>query len=167
MTKLMPPWRSVEEPKFEQTWTFGTKDTQWMLGYWNSLRGGRICPKLSDVDLLSVHQQARHMTVKDSIDGGSDFLVRFWGTELTSFLKCDPTGQRLSVYFPPASAESALETHRLALTGDMPVRRWGDSQFPDRGMAKFEMILLPLENAAGERAHVITLCTFNWIKQDQ
>lgn len=162
MTTLLPPSQSTEGPFIEQTWDFKSEETQWMLDYWNTLRGDRICPKWSDVDLLSIHQQARSISVKDAVDGGADFVVRFWGTELAAFLKCDPTGQKISAYFPPSSVASALETHRLALMSDTPVRRWGDSQYPDRELAKFEMILLPLENTAGERAHVITLSTFRW-----
>lgn len=160
MTKTMPP-RSVDGPFTEWTLSFESKEARWMLDYWNSLRGARGCPKWSDVDLLSVHRQARYMTVKDAMDGGTDFFVRFWGTELANILKSDPTRRKLSAYFPPESAARAIETHRLALTGDMPVRHWGDSQRHRRGMAKFEMILLPLENAAGARAHVITLTKFN------
>jgi hypothetical protein len=154
--------RSVEGPHTEQTWDFTSADANWMLDYWNSLRGNNARPKWSDIDLMAVYQYARAMTVKDAIDDGKDFFVRFWGAELTEFLQYEATGKKLSEYYPERTVESALETHRLALFGDKPVRRWGDSQFPNRGLAKFEMIHLPLDNDAGERAHIITLTTFAW-----
>lgn len=160
------PILPVEGPFTEQTWEFKSADARWILDYWNKLRGERPRPKWKDVDLLDIYKIARLMTVKDAIDGGEDFLVRYWGAEITKFLKFEATGKRLSKYYPASDVESALKTHRLALLGDSPVRRWGDSQFPDRGLAKFEMIHLPLDNDAGERAHVMTFTTFKWDSGD-
>jgi len=162
MTEEIMGLHSIEGPFFEQTWEFESVDARWMLDYWQTLRGDRLRPAWSDIDLLKIYDHARAMTVKDAVDGGEDFRVRFWGTELTEFLEYDATGKRLSEYYPKSDVASILDTHRLALLGDKPVRRWGNSQYPGRGMAKFEMIHLPLDNNAGEPSHVITLTTFKW-----
>jgi len=156
--------QSVDDSLFEQTWEFESDDAQWMLDYWQTTRSDRPRPAWSDIDLLKVYDHARAMTVKDAVNGGEDFLVRFWGTELAEFLEYDATGKLLSEYYPKSDVASILDTHRLALFGDIPVRRCGNSRYPERGMAKFEMIHLPLDNDAGEPSHVITLTTFKWAK---
>ncbi len=162
MTIQTLPIQSVDGPFTEPTWDFQSDDVCWLLDYWEKLRGDQPCPRWTDVDLMEIYHSARAMTVKDAVDDGTDFLVRFWGTELTKFLTYDATGKKMSEYYPQSDVENALMAHRLALLGDTPVRRWGDSQFPDRGLAQFEMIHLPLNNDNGERTHVITLTTFSW-----
>lgn len=153
---------SVEGPFTEQTWEFESPNVLWMLNYWKNLRGDRARPTWSDIDLLAIHKYARAMTVKDAIDDGADFLVRYWGTELSEYLKYDATGKRVSEYYPKPGLAVALETHQLALLGNTPTRRWGSSMFSDHGMMKIEMIHLPLDNDAGKPAHVITLSSFGW-----
>jgi hypothetical protein len=154
----------LDGPFAEQTWDYESPDLVWLLDYWNSLRGDLPCPAWSAFDLLSIHKRARFMTVKDATDDGEDFLVRFWGTGLVSVLEYDGTGKRMSEYFPDINASNMLESHQLALRGDVPVRRWGVSQFPNQDYTTFEMIHLPLINDVGERAHVITLTAFKAIE---
>lgn len=53
-----------------------------------------------------------------------------------------------------------LAAHQLALSGDIPVRRWGTSQYPERDHVSFDTILLPLDNDDGEPAHVMSMAVF-------
>jgi len=154
---------AVEGPFTEQTWEFTTPELRWMLDHWTEKRGGRRCPRWRDIDLPSIYQHAPKIVVKDAVDGGRDFRVRFWGTEITEWLRFDATGRLLSEYFPAAGRDAVLEAHRLALTGNAPVRRWGISAYPERGYIAFETIELPLENDAGERAHIISMAIYRMI----
>ena len=101
------------------------------------------------------------MTVKDAINNGEDFFVRFWGTGIVDVLNYDASGKKISEYYPIPNAAEMIEHHRLALLGDVPVRRWGNSLFPNRDFIKYEIIQLPLSNDKGERAHVLTLTAFS------
>ena len=150
----------VEGPFVEQTWEFHAPDLLWMLAYWDQRRGGRPCPRWRDIDLPAIYAYAPKIVVKDAIDGGRDFRVRFWGTDTADWLRFDATGKYLSEYFPAVGRDRILEAHRLALHGDIPVRRTGLSVYPDRSYVTFETIDLPLENDAGERAHIISMSRY-------
>ena len=112
-----------------------------------------------------MYKHAPNIVVKDAIDGGRDFRVRFWGTAVTEWLRHDATGRLLSDYFPAGGRAQILEAHRLALLGDTPVRRWGVSVYPDRGYVAFETITLSLANDAGERAHIISMSLYRMINE--
>lgn len=154
-------YQTQEGPFVEQTWQFEAPEVQWALDYWMGLRGNRQCPCWSEIDLFSYYKYARLMTIKDAINSGEDFLVRFWGTGIVDVLKYDASGKKLSEYYPAPYSAEMIEQHRLALLGDMPIRRWGNSLFPNREYIKYEIIQLPLSNDMGERAHVLTLTAFS------
>lgn len=160
-----PHLDAVEGPFAEQTWEFTTPALRWLLDHWLDKRGGRDCPRWRDIDLPSMYKHAPNIVVKDAVDGGRDFRVRFWGTAVTEWLRLDATGKLLSEYFPAAGREQILEAHRLALTGDMPIRRWGVSVYPDRSYVAFETITLPLANDAEERAHIISMSLYRMVDE--
>lgn len=148
---------SIEGPFVEETWDFEAADLQWMLNYWREKRGDRTCPRWRDIDLPAIYEYVPKIVVKDAVDGGRDFKVRFWGTEVTEWLQFDGTGKKVGDYFPEASRQITLNAHIRALNSDIPIRRWGVSVYPDRHYVAFETIDLPLENDAGERAHIISM----------
>jgi hypothetical protein len=160
-----PHLDTVEGPFTEQTWDFTTPALRWLLDHWLDKRGDRDCPRWRDIDLPSMYKYAPNIVVKDAIDGGRDFRVRYWGTAVTEWLRLDATGKLLSEYFPAAGRDRILESHRLALTGDMPIRRWGVSVYPERSYVAFETITLPLANDAGERAHIISMSLYRMINE--
>ncbi|PIW27628.1 MAG: hypothetical protein COW30_09750 [Rhodospirillales bacterium CG15_BIG_FIL_POST_REV_8_21_14_020_66_15] len=155
--------QAVEGPFTEQTWDFTVPEFRWLLDYWVAKRGARPCPRWRDIDLPALYKFAPNIVVKDAVEGGRDFRVRFWGTEITEWLRFDATGRFLSEYFPAAGREGILTAHRMALTGDMPVRRWGVSVYPERNYVAFECIDLPLEDDAGGRAHLLSMCLYRMI----
>tara|TARA_R110001592_G_scaffold121569_2_gene327369 strand:- start:404 stop:922 length:519 start_codon:yes stop_codon:yes gene_type:complete len=160
-----PHLDTVEGPFAEQTWDFTTPALRWLLDHWLDKRGDRDCPSWRDIDLPSMYKYAPNIVVKDAIDGGRDFRVRYWGTAVTEWLRLDATGKLLSEYFPATGRDRILESHRLALTGDMPVRRWGVSVYPERSYVAFETITLPLANDVGERAHIISMSLYRMINE--
>lgn len=155
----------VDGPYLEQTWTFERPELKALLDYWMGRRGDRSCPRWRDIELPVIYQHAPHIVVRDAIDGGDDFVNRFWGTQITEWLRFDGTARRLSEYFPKAGLDAILTAHRLALFGDTPVRRWGTSVYPQRDYVAFETIDLPLENDAGERAHILSMSRYRTINR--
>lgn len=145
---------------FEQTQSFDAWELRWLLEYWQGLCDGPNCPRLIDVGLPAIVRQAPKIIVRDAIDGGRDFVNRFWGSELRSWLGFDGTGQRISEYFPRHACDAMLESQRLALTSDMPVRRWGVTAYPQPNPATYEAIDLPLADDDGARAHVLSMYVY-------
>lgn len=145
---------------FEQSREFDAWELRWLLDYWQGLCRDRDCPRLIDVGLPEIVRQAPKIIVRDAIDGGRDFVNRFWGSELRAWLGFDGTGKKVSAYYPAETLKSMLDAHRLALTGDMPVRRWGVTAYPGANMATFEAIDLPLADDLGARAHVLSMYVY-------
>ena len=145
---------------FEQTQSFDAWELRWLLEYWQGLCDGRSCPRLIDVGLPAIVRQAPKIIVRDAIDGGRDFVNRFWGSELRTWLGFDGTGQRISEYFPRHARDAMLESQRLALTSDMPVRRWGVTAYARPNPATYEAIDLPLADDDGARAHVLSMYVY-------
>lgn len=145
---------------FEQTQSFDAWELRWLLEYWQSLCDGPNCPRLVDVGLPAIVRQAPKIIVRDAIDGGRDFVNRFWGSELRTWLGFDGTGQRISEYFPRHAREAMLKSQRLALTSDMPVRRWGVTAYARPNPATYEAIDLPLADDVGARAHVLSMYVY-------
>jgi len=61
--------------------------------YWNIKRGNRRFPAWTDIDLLDLWKIASCLIVKDVIDGGIDFLNRYWGTQVALRAGFDATGK--------------------------------------------------------------------------
>lgn len=154
----------LEGPFVEQTWEFERPEFRELLDYWKDRRQDRAAPRWRDVDLLAVYRLAPFITVKDALDGGTDFRNRYWGTQVAEWLRFDGTGRRLSDYFPKATLPATLAAHRLALHSDMPVRRWGVSAYPKRDHVAFEVITLALEDDAGNRAHLLSMSHYQTIE---
>lgn len=153
------------EPKsatfyFEQSSEFDAWELRWLLDYWQGLCGDRDCPRLIDVGLPEIVRQAPKIIVRDAVDGGRDFVNRFWGSEMRAWLGFDGTGRKLTDYYPAAALKPMLDAHRLALTGDLPVRRWGITAYPKANMATFEAIDLPLADDMNRRAHVLSMYVY-------
>ncbi|MEQ9681687.1 MAG: hypothetical protein RLO49_03175, partial [Rhodospirillales bacterium] len=53
-----------------------------------------------------------------------------------------------------------LESQRLALTSDLPVRRWGITAYAQPNMPTYEAIDLPLADDDGARAHVLSMYVY-------
>jgi hypothetical protein len=71
--------------------------------YWRELRGARAMPSWSDVDMMSLPLEVvPWCSVIDVVEGGQDFVVRFWGTERVRLQAMDYTGRSVEDFRPPA-----------------------------------------------------------------
>ncbi|MEK9671252.1 MAG: hypothetical protein VW268_01945 [Rhodospirillaceae bacterium] len=75
--------KAREGPFVEQTWEFKDPQLWELLEYWQANRSGRPRPKWRNIKLPDLYRLAPQMTIKDAIDGGRDFMNRFWGTAMT------------------------------------------------------------------------------------
>ncbi|MBT6094530.1 MAG: PAS domain-containing protein [Rhodospirillaceae bacterium] len=70
--------------------------------YWNEMRGGRVFPSWPEVDMMALPLAiVPWCSVVDVVEGGKDFIIRFWGTERVRLLGVDYTGHRVSEFRSP------------------------------------------------------------------
>lgn len=75
----------------------GSEDLSRALILWESWCDGREAPAWPDIDLPSIPAALLPLTtVVDVIDGGQDYVYRYWGSGLTKLYGRDETGCNLS-----------------------------------------------------------------------
>lgn len=134
-----------------------------LLGYWNDLRRGRPMPDRSDIRPEGLVRFLPSLAIVETIDGGSDFRFRLFGTVLAEYTGVDRTGERFSqLEKAPGSPLSTEETRerwisiaRTAFALTRPVffklRRAGT----DRAAPELHGIVLPLSTGAADIGQVI------------
>ena len=113
-------------------------------------------PGWPDVELMDLYKIAHSMLVQDIIDGGRDFYIRYWGTEMTTALGFDASGRLLGDLEPPEMTKYIFVRYReLVATG----RNWfvsGALEYvPNKEYKTFEVVHLPLWDNAGTISHIV------------
>ena len=77
--------------------SLGSPEMLRMLDIWDDWRAGRPAPAWRDVVLMDIPRSLSKMAaVVDVLDGGADFVYRYWGPGLTELFGRDETGTRIS-----------------------------------------------------------------------
>lgn len=118
-------------------------------------------PGWPDVELMDVYKIAPSIVVRDVLDGGWDFRIRFWGTEMAVALEFDATGMLLSEIDPPEMIDVVrCRYDEMMATG----RSWAVSgvltYVPNKDYKTFELVHLPLWDNAGTVSHIIS--SYDW-----
>jgi len=134
-----------------------------LLDYWRSKASGAAPPAWTDIDLVELSDIARFIAVCDPVDGGRDFVARFFGTGIVDIFGFDRTGKTVTEGFAPERVEMVVERHRLPLTTGRPARVVGylTAVGKDYPFA-FEACYLPLLGKSGDVAHVISAYDFDY-----
>jgi hypothetical protein len=73
-----------------------------LLSYWESLCQGRFAPAWNEFHLDQVDPAILpRCTVVDVVDGGANYIYRFWGTARTKLLGYDLSGKSINAFRPP------------------------------------------------------------------
>ena len=81
--------------------------------HWRSVKGDRLAPKWSDIDLLAMPSDLIfRICVVDVKQDPLDFVYRFWGTDITDMHKYDLTGKSIQNLTPPSYADCLMEQYR-------------------------------------------------------
>lgn len=81
--------------------------------HWHAVKGDRLAPKWSDIDLLEVPSKLLpRICVVDVLQGPLDFVYRFWGTDITNMHMYDLTGKSIRNLTPPSYADCLMEQYR-------------------------------------------------------
>ena len=88
---------------------------------WRSWAGETAYPRWADVDLVQLPSRAIPMTsVVDVIDGGADFVYRFYGTGMVGIYTVDETGKRLSETLGPSFIDATAQQLGAVLESGAP-----------------------------------------------
>lgn len=81
--------------------------------HWRSVKGDRVAPKWSDIDLISLPSDLLpRICAVDVTHDPLDFVYRFWGTDITNMHKYDLTGKSISNLTPTSYAQCLMEQYR-------------------------------------------------------
>lgn len=120
-------------------------------------------PKYSSVDLMDLYKVAPFLTIKDVIDGGQDFVIRYWGTELRRALGFEGTGMRISELQPEEMSRNLLVRYRRIYRSHVPEsRRAQIEHLAERRFVSYEVLHVPwLDPAGRDVAQIMTVYQFN------
>ncbi len=133
-----------------------------LLEYWNAKRGTRAYPCWDDIELMDLYAVAELMIVKDVIDGGKDFINRYWGSGLTRSAGFDGTGKRHSELYESQPSGPQFETYHAAITHGAPIAVHRDSSFiAGREYVTYDALHVPVGDAeTSVITHLITVHDF-------
>jgi len=132
------------------------------LDYWRSLTLDDCLPSWSDFDFMKIPLSLIPKShVCDAIDGGQDFLCRFWGTAVTDLVGINMTGKLISTMSPSTQlVDTMIREMRKTVTSKKP-RLLSSHLHHQYGSSIFQILLrLPLTNNDGEVAHCLTLAEY-------
>ena len=132
--------------------------------YWQSrfAEAGGV-PRYRDVDLMDLYRVAHLLTIKDVVDGGEDFLIRYWGTELRRALGFEGTGMRIGELEPEQMRENLIERYRRICATKVPEsRRAKIEHLAHRKFVTYEVLHVPwLGEQSDGVGQIMTVYEFN------
>lgn len=130
--------------------------------YWDMKRGHRAFPAWPDIDLLDLWQIASCLIVKDVIDGGADYLNRYWGTQVAMRAGFDASGRtHLSIYKNQPLGPQ-MDTYRDVVLSKVPNTVYRSSSFiADREFITYHSLNLPLGVTDEKVEHVMTVIDYD------
>lgn len=130
-----------------------------LLAYWQSKKADGGPPFIADIDLMELYDIAPFMGLCDAIDGGEEFIARFYGTGIVDTFGFDRTGLKVRDRFQGEAGDMVLARLRMPYRTGLPTRVVGyltavGKDYP----SPFEAIYLPLRGSGGTIEHVIGAC---------
>ena len=129
--------------------------------YWRDKRGDRPFPRWDEIHLMDLWRIAPWLGVKDVIDGGNDFLNRYWGTEVAAASGFEGTGKTTTELYGGGSEASLINFRHVVATGE-PVLAYRRATFVEgREHVTYEVVHLPLGPEGGPVTQIITVYDFD------
>ena len=132
--------------------------------YWQSrfAEAGGV-PRYCDVDLMDLYKVAHLLTIKDVVDAGDEFLIRYWGSELSRALGFEGTGMRIGELEPEPMRKNLIERYRRICATKAPEsRRAKIEHLAHRKFATYEVLHVPwLDEQRDGVSQIMTVYEFN------
>jgi hypothetical protein len=139
-----------------------------LMNYWREL-GGTVerAPPFSSFQLMDIYQFASQIFIRDRVEEGNEFRVRFIGTKVTEWIGKELTGKLVSESFKPEAAASLLKAFQICAAEVRPVRAVGYADFVlDREHWNFEAIYLPLLGSGDSVDYVVGAVDYKYRLRD-
>lgn len=137
--------------------------TRTLFDYWQGKRGDRPYPAWTDIQLMDVYKIAPHVVVRDVCDEGQEFRCRFSGTDMSSTMGIDGTGQLVGETYKRGAAD-VLARYQHVLKTARPVRVVGFIQAVEKNLpTAFESVYLPLAGQGQAIDHIIAAYDFSYV----
>ncbi|HEY5336647.1 MAG TPA: PAS domain-containing protein [Rhizomicrobium sp.] len=125
--------------------------------YWNAKRGDRKMPARKDVSPSDLRQHLGWIFLADVLPDADDFRYRLVGNLVGSYFGLNGTHQTLREVFAPfgrETVEGTLLIYRKVVSGQLPVRVTGQTNWDGKGLEPYETVYLPLSDD-GQTANMI------------
>ncbi len=139
-----------------------------MVDIWSGWCKGQPAPTWADVNLMEIPPSLVPMTAcVDVIEGGKDFVYRYWGTGLTELFGLDETGTRLTDN-PIVSSQLVLSDQLQAVLADACPKFFVTTIVKDSGtFANKSNLRLPVMDRPGEITKILSLCELERIEMTE
>jgi hypothetical protein len=130
---------------------------EFVLAYWERLRGGRDMPRASEIDPLEMGPALGYLSLVDPADNGDDFNYRLYGSTLAAISGFDMTGRRLSTFGASLIVvEFVLAAYRAAFRRQAPLYTL---RAPRNAVdtANWHTLLLPLADESGAAMRFLSI----------
>ena len=132
-----------------------------LFAYWTDKQGTRAYPAWTELELMDIHRTAPFIVVKDVIKDAEPFTIRYWGTGVTEAVGIDGTGKTTADLYAGAKRQHISNAFRMAVNDARPVHVIGPiTAVTAKEHVAYEGVHLPLADAAGRLAHLISAYTF-------
>ena len=129
------------------------------LTYWQELKGSRQAPTWTEFELMRIpHRLLPYTNVVDVIDGGSDFSVRFYGSNLAE-IHGELTGKMVTDAEPAELADAVLESMREVVSLGTPTARIAQI-YPRQLVVLQSLIRLPLCDDGRNVSQIVTVAQY-------
>lgn len=136
------------------------RPTRALYDYWQEKRGGRRYPAWPDIHLVDLWQIASCIGVKDVIDGGADFLNRYWGSEMTAMSGIEGSSKTTTEIYGDRREESFVNFRATVETGAPWVAYRRLTFIDDRDYVTYEVVHLPLGAEDGPVTQIVSAYDF-------
>jgi|TARA_R110002072_G_scaffold272306_4_gene432471 hypothetical protein len=134
-----------------------TEGAQTLLAYWKSRKGDGRLPSTADLDLVDLAPILSNMVIYEH--DGSDFTVRFFGTEMVRRLGVDLTGTKTSAFIDQPFGKLIIGHLIQVIDGPTMLTSEYHSQTNEGPVLEMEQIMLPWANEKGEAQCVLSHVT--------
>ena len=100
---------------------------------------------------------APYLIIRDLLDDGGDFRVRFWGTEMTRWFDFDGSQKNMKDYYSPEKWEYVFSELLSVIQTGFPKRVTSSFPVKYEGDALFEGLYLPLLGREDRIEHVLSV----------
>jgi hypothetical protein len=128
---------------------------RFVLDYWLTLRGAGRAPHHGQVDPVAMRPALGYVLLLDSVDDGSDFRYRIYGSAIARISGFDMTGRLLSTHLSsPYAAEFTIAATRACVRYGLPLYTERQPARAERTL-RWPRIALPLCEDSGAISRVL------------